>query len=152
MNWITIWENDKFFPLVLQPTGCIKIYCYLLLLFCPLKIMEVSVVGVKLGSYSRSIPFSRLLCYSFRVDSTSICWHLENMRFFVINHISTVLFLLLFFSSQKVRKQKFTRLEWDLTDSLTINRSVFRSQFLASFLSGQIIINLEAETCYKRWG
>lgn len=100
-------ENDKCSLCTLKSTGCRKIYCYLLLLFCTLKIMEIGKVGVKLGFYSSVLHFLKVAMLLFQGRLEKYLLTFGKMRLFVINHVSTVLF----FFSQKVRKQKFTTLE-----------------------------------------
>ena len=55
-----------FLLLTLKSTGCRKIYCSLLLLFCTLKIMEISKVGVKLGFYSAVLSFLKVTVLPFQ--------------------------------------------------------------------------------------
>ena len=55
-----------FLLLTLKSIGCRKIYCSLLLLFCTLKIMEISKVGVNLGFYSLVLSFLKVTVLLFQ--------------------------------------------------------------------------------------
>lgn len=115
-TWIGLpYGKWQVFPLYIEVNRMQKnllllVTCYLLLLFCTLKISRVR---VKLGFYSSVLPFLKVAMLLFQGRLENYLLTFGKMRFFIINHIS----LVLFFSSKKVRKQKFTRLEWNLTDS-----------------------------------
>lgn len=57
--------------------------------------MEISKAGVKLGFYSSVLPFLKVAMLLFQGRLEKYLLTFEKMRFFVINHISTVLFFFL---------------------------------------------------------